>query len=138
MKTSIFGAIISTIVCLTFLVSCTASDLSNAQTAARDTQQVSSSASLPSSTPPAIQPAHQLVQSIGSSVPWGDAALALVVAIAGAAGTIIQTVRKNQTVSAHQQAIRELTAAIPPPSSTALAATKSRTTHTVVMDALAG
>lgn len=92
----------------TFLPACSQSDLANSHKAAQEIHEITSTATPPSTASPAIVATHQLVQGVSPAIPFGSQALAIIAALSGAAGTIIQTFRKQSSDSKHQKAIAEI------------------------------
>ena len=120
---------ISSIIGMTLLTvaGCTSHQLSNTQHGISELQTVVSPTQPSSGTSTDIVAAHAAVQSIGAVVPGGNEILALLGIGLGAAGTILQTIRKHRQVTSKTSAIREILAANPAIDVTKLSTATQRT-----------
>lgn len=96
------------------IAGCSQAGLEKAQGISTEVAQVASPQTPPASASPQTQEIHAAVQTVAPIVPFGPEALAVVAALAGAAGTIIQTFRRSSAISSHQAAISELARNVTP------------------------
>ncbi len=99
---------------LTFLPACSQHNLKTAHQAAAQIQAIASTQPLPDNATPSEKKLHTFIQAVSPTIPFGPPSLAIITAIAGLAGTIIQTFRKQKAVAAHRQAVAELSAQLNP------------------------
>ncbi len=91
---------------------CTASDLLGSQKTAEQVSAITSPAPVvnPESSDKIVTTYRPLVQTIASTIPYGNSIDAIIAALAGVLGIAIQTVRKSNSEKSLNAAINNITA----------------------------
>ena len=126
MRSMILMMVVSALV---FIPACSQAQLKKAQSVTSQVSTATSQAALPASASPQEKVIHEAVQAIVPIFPYGNQALAVLAAIAGAAGIVIQTFRRNSAISTHQAAITEMSRNLTPEVKAALSARTQSILH---------